>query len=450
MNRSILIVTPFFAPQSHAAVFRAYKLIKYLPQHGWKVHVITVDTNYNYNEDLGLLEALPPDVEVHRTRYVEPSIRGLRMALGGKDRTFKTVKATNGQQHNFKNNGHNTEQSLNLSRRLYNYIRATWFLSPDAYWTWEKPTVQKACEVIRQHQIPLVFTSADPFTSHRIGYQIKQATNISWVADFRDPHTHSYNMHSRNHRIYGKQRQAEQLAVTHADVVTTAAESIALILTETYGLKSNHPIRFIPTGLDENLLDSEMTIEPLAFPYLIFIGEFLPVYGELFFSIFAKVIENPEVRATGIKLLFIGRKDVNKPNLIPYIEKHNLHQFVEIMDHVPQQVLYKYVQDAKATLLVPGKRKYWWTLYAKLVDYIALHKPTIAIVPETSEARTHLQKSGLGIFLDDEQRGVDKLTQFLLTDELEQDLDEDYCNRFLATSQVKEYVTLFDELLKKE
>ena len=96
MNKSVLIVTPFFAPQTHAAVFRAYKLAKYLPRHGWKPYVLTTDTNYLYNEDPGLLDALPPEVEVTRARYVEPTLRGLRMAFGGKDRTFKTLKASMG------------------------------------------------------------------------------------------------------------------------------------------------------------------------------------------------------------------------------------------------------------------------------------------------------------------------------------------------------------------
>jgi len=92
VNRSVLIVTPYFAPQSHAAVFRAYKLAKYLPRYGWKVHVLTTDTNYLYNEDPQLLEDLPNGVEITRVRYVEPTVRGLRMALGGTDRTFAALK----------------------------------------------------------------------------------------------------------------------------------------------------------------------------------------------------------------------------------------------------------------------------------------------------------------------------------------------------------------------
>ena len=59
MNRSVLIVTPFFAPQNHAAVFRAYKLAKYLPQFGWKPVVLTVDTQYEFNEDPALLSNFP-------------------------------------------------------------------------------------------------------------------------------------------------------------------------------------------------------------------------------------------------------------------------------------------------------------------------------------------------------------------------------------------------------
>src|SRR5271170_4865002 len=89
MSRSVLIVTPFFAPQNHAAVFRAYKLAKYLPQFGWKPIVLTVDTQYEFNEDTALLTQLPEETEVVSARYIEPTLRAVRMALGGRDRKFK-------------------------------------------------------------------------------------------------------------------------------------------------------------------------------------------------------------------------------------------------------------------------------------------------------------------------------------------------------------------------
>ena len=92
MNKKILIITPFFAPESHAAVFRAHKLVKYLKKEGWEPIVLTVDTNYTYNEDPALLEELE-GIPIHRTKYFEPSLRGIYMWLTGKDRTYKTLKA---------------------------------------------------------------------------------------------------------------------------------------------------------------------------------------------------------------------------------------------------------------------------------------------------------------------------------------------------------------------
>ena len=69
MNRSVLIVTPFFAPQNHAAVFRAYKLAKYLPQFGWKPIVLTVDTQYEFNEDSHCCSTTRGSRNCHRTVY---------------------------------------------------------------------------------------------------------------------------------------------------------------------------------------------------------------------------------------------------------------------------------------------------------------------------------------------------------------------------------------------
>ena len=45
----IIIVAAHFAPESHAAMFRAFKLAKYLPAFGFRPIVVTTDTNYSPN-----------------------------------------------------------------------------------------------------------------------------------------------------------------------------------------------------------------------------------------------------------------------------------------------------------------------------------------------------------------------------------------------------------------
>jgi len=448
MNRSVLIVSPFFAPQSHVGVFRTYKLAKYLPQHGWKPYVVTTDTNYLYNEDMGLLDALPDEVEIHRARHIEPTLRGVRMALGGRDRTFNELKTSSGLEET----GHNHRADASVSDsspfgRLYRYLLDTWLQNPDAHWTWGRPAIRMAVDLIKRHQIPLVYTSAVPFTVHHVGYKL-QSEGVRWIADFRDPAAFCYLLRSSHTRVFARQQQLERTALDHADAVVVTGISTALIMTEMYGLEDNYPFHIIPTGLDESLLHVSRTSTPPPYPYLIFTGEYLVGYGEQFFKLFSQALDNPQVARTGIKALFIGRKDVNGPLLTPLIQKYGLEQHAEVLDHLPQEELYHYLQGAKAALLISGRYAAWWRLSAKLIDYIALRKPVVAIVPDPSEARIHLQRSGLGIFLDgDEANAVEQLTDVILGRGSKLDVDEHYCNRFSAREQLSAFVELFESVL---
>lgn len=447
MNRSILIVTPYFAPQSHAAVFRAYKLAKLLPRFGWKPYVLTVDTNYLYNEDWSLTGALAPEVEVTTARYIEPTLRGLRMALGGEDRTFLAMKMRDAVQFAPAEGEATGIRRKGLSKKLRDYVRERWQHAPDAYWTWYGPAVRTARALIRDHQIPLVFTSANPYTCHRIGATLQQE-GCRWIADLRDPHTYCHHMHSRYEAVFAQQRRLEETAVRRADALTVASSAIAMILSDTYGSEGARRARFIPTGLDEELLPPPGTERPRPFPYLLFSGEFLPDYGDGFLDVFAAALERPEVRALGMKLLVVGRLDVNGPRMMPLLRKAAIEDHVELIDHVPQEELYRLLHGAKAGVLLTARHFRWWCLYAKMVDYIAMRKPVVALVSDPSEARTRLNHAGLGVFLDgDRDRCASTLTDFLLGRAGRPDPVASECDRYLATAQVKSFVEIFEGLI---
>ena len=147
-NKSILIVTPFFAPQSHAAVFRTYKLAKQLPQWGWKPYVLTVDTNYIFNEDELLLEKLPAEVEIIKSKYIEPTLRGIRMAVGGKDRSFNALKSSGDFSEQ---NSAKAKPIKSITQSAYRYALENWSYNPDSYWTWFHTASRKGKEAIKKH-----------------------------------------------------------------------------------------------------------------------------------------------------------------------------------------------------------------------------------------------------------------------------------------------------------
>ncbi len=220
----------------------------------------------------------------------------------------------------------------------------------------------------------------------------------------------------------------------HANAVTVASASIGMILADQYGPDISRRVEFIPTGLDEELLPpAARGARPRPFPYLVYGGEYHLGYGSDFLEAFAEALKNPEVRARGPKLLVVGRLDVNAPRLKPLIHRLELQDAVELVDQVPQRELYRLLQGAEAGVVVSARHYQGWCLYAKLVDYLALRLPVVAVVPDPSEARSHLLRTGLGVFLDG---GIDAcsktLVHFLLGRGRKPEAIGAECDRFLA------------------
>lgn len=441
MNRSVLIVTPFFAPQNHSAMFRAYKLAKYLPEFGWKPIVLTVDTQYLYNEDASLIPELPQEVEVVRAPYVEPTLRGLRMALGGRDRTFNAMKQLGTP-------GAATAPRKPGARRAYEYVVANWLQIPDAYWPWAKKAIAIGAKIIRDRRIDVLYTTAPPYSSLVIGRAL-QKTGVKWVSDFRDPLAYTQRLSSSSATSYQRQRKIVKAALANADAVTIAASSFASIYHDMFGKLGVDPV-FIPTGMDGALISSEHST-PQPSPYLMFAGEYLPDYDTAFLETFAEALKSSQVKNTGIKLLVVGTLELNRTRLTPLLDRFNLREHVEFLDQRPQRDVYELLRDARAGILIPGTRAYWWTTFAKMTDCIGMRKPVVAIVPDPSEARTALTRSGLGIFLDGSAEcRVQILSDFLLGKHEMRTPNEDECDRYTARRQVQSFVGIFESLAKSK
>ena len=438
MNRSVLIVTPFFAPQNHAAVFRAYKLAKYLPQFGWKPFVVTVDRHYEFNEDPELLTKLPEEVQVVPVPYVEPSLRGIRMALGGKDRSFKSQRHTT-------SSGVFKAKRPSIAHRTYNHLIRNWIQIPDAYWTWANACTTVAKRLIREQSVDVVYTSCSPYSSLVVGREL-QNEGLKWVADFRDPLGYSQKLANYRPHIYSRQLAIVGNTLNHADAVTVLSSSYGSIFRDIFGSSHREPV-FIPTGIDESIVTCSSKGVSQNVPYLIFAGEYLPEYDTTFVETFATVLQDREIAKTGIKLLVVGTLALNRNRFMPIVERFGLSRNVEFQDQIPQNEVCKLISEALAGVLIPGTRSFWWANFAKMTDYIGMRKPVVAVVPDPSEARTALTRSRLGIFLDGpvEQR-VQILKAFLQGKLQLPAPDEDECDRYTARRQVQSFVEIFESL----
>jgi hypothetical protein len=442
-NKNILIITPFFAPETHAAVFRAHKLVKYLKREGWNPIVLTVDTNYVYNEDESLLKDLK-EVEIHRTKYIEPSLRGLYMWITGKDRTFKNLKIQ-GQLIDVSNNKETEvlkKTKISFTQNVYNYFLNNFLNVPDRFWTWEKGAIKKATLLIDEHDIKYVYTTSLPFTTLKIGASLKQKRDIKWIADYRDPIMYSLRNHSSIFKVYKKQKKIEINALEKADVITMLSSAYKLIYHDLYGGKFDHKMVFIPTGIDDDYIPNEVHVSENE---ILYVGEFLLDYGIVFFKYLEKYLESNPNQIKKIKIRFIGNITINKQVVLSLPISNTIKSIIIFEDHLPQKELYKKIIDAKAVLLIPGHNSHWWTNFAKMVDYIGLQKQVLAIVPNPSEARMELLGANLGMFLDSEEDAF-KVFSKIFDTPFVQEPNSEFCNKYLASSQVKGFIEIFESL----
>lgn len=448
MLKPILIITPFFAPQTHAAMFRVHKLVKYLPEYGYKPIVLTTDINYLYNNNKNLLDELPDCVEIVRTRHIEPSLRGLRMAFGGKDRTFSTLKKN--QASILTNNVSFKQKKPNflkkITSKIYSLISIFLYSTPDPYWTWALASRKTAENLIKKHNIKIMYTTANPYSHLILAEKLKDKLGLKWLADFRDPCGYGYKNSTKNYLGYKLQQLFLKKTFDKADKITGLAETYSSIFSDLYNL-SDSDYTYIPTGVDDVYLPK---IEEKNNNYknsIIFSGEVMPEQEIYIFQ----VCQEAHKINSEINIIFIGRSEINKPiieSLLINIIDWKIN--IKFIDHLPQNELYIILQSAKACILAPGPSRYWWTNFAKMVDYIALGIPVIADVPNLSEARKELTRAGLGFFLkrDSAEKDALRLHKWLETFNRTHPGTE-YRKRYLASTQVEIFAQEFDKLTGK-
>ena len=433
----VLIISAFFAPQTHAAMFRVHKLVKYLPKYGYKPIVVTTDINYNYNENLNLLKEFTSDVEIYKTQYIEPTFRGLKMFFGGEDTTFKTMKARGLIKIQSSSNiALNKEKLIN---KYINHLKKIIYNRPDAYWTWVYSASRLANKLIKEKKIKLFYTVANPNTILKIGLNIKNKNpDIKWVADFRDPIGYSYKFENLTQKeIFWIKNTFEK-----ADVIVGLSNSYGGIFKKLYDLKEEK-FQFIPTGVDEEYIPKEQLSKE---NYVVFAGEYQVGYDTYLFELLSE-LKQKKILKENFRIKIIGRKEINEPLIKSKLNnKNRVLEMIEFIDNISQKELYKIIKKSKAGILFVGEC-FWWNNFAKLVDYIGLNTKVITFASQNSEAYNELKKANLGVFLTgDINKDLDILKIFFEKKDIENATD--YYKKYLANSQVKLFVEIFNKLLK--
>ena len=181
------MISAAFPPTGGPGVQRSVKFAKYLPVFGWQPTVWAAEPLVGLPQDETLLRDIPADVEVHRrpsrqSRPVQPTWLARIASWASEGPTVKS-------DH------------------------------PDEMITWARGSLPRVRELIAQRGIHAIYSTFSPASNHWLALEIKKATGLPWVADFRDLWTDDYRYVAADAGQQVADRALEQEILDTADAV---------------------------------------------------------------------------------------------------------------------------------------------------------------------------------------------------------------------------------------
>jgi glycosyltransferase involved in cell wall biosynthesis len=356
----VLLVTMYFPPAGGGGVARPTKLAGHLSELGFETHVLAPDdSKWLYRDDE---LSIPPNVRVHRARYLGPRGRLPAEELHGLEGIDRALR-----------------QAGLFSRRL---------LVPDEFVSWGLTAIPAARRIVRDEEIDVLVTTSPPASVNLIGAAVKQVTGVYWVADLRD--SIAANPDRRVDRIAVRMKEQAQAAVARlvarwADAVVTVSDAISAEMRELGAER----VETIPNGCDFDDFEG-LEYHPGERFRITHTGTF---FGHRdprpFLRALAEVDGDVVARFVG------GLRSSDRE----FAEGLGLGDRVEEIEHVPRRSALELQRDSDALLLLlPDAGGRGRTVPSgKVYEYLAAERPILAAVPPDGVAAELVRRADAGV-----------------------------------------------------
>ena len=378
----VLIVSYLFPPRGGVGVQRVTKIVKYLPRYGFQPIVLTVKKpKGSVAEDPALLNEIPRDVAVVRTKSIEPY--HIYKALGGKkkqdDPSFRKEQVA-GVKRSF------------ISNLYYHYQRR--YLIPDTKIGWLKPAVRAGIKIVKKYAPRMILSTSPESTAHLVALKLHRKFKIPFIADFRDPWVSGFYSLDRPALAAAKERRMEFNVLNEADAVTVVMQSYV------DGFLSNHTniheqkFHIIPNGFDESDYENISAREFDKFT-IVHTGSIYHQRSPVpFFKAVSEFLKrNPDAKDE-INIILMGRVDKSYLSDAQTLGINNVIEIESFASH--EKSLMSQLGADVLLLLSEG------VMTAKVYEYLRAGKPIIGFAPD-GEMTKQISDWGVGRIFTHEQ-----------------------------------------------
>ena len=436
--KRVLIISYYWPPTGGSGVQRWVKFAKYLPSEGWQPVIYTPENPEQLAIDESLAAEIPAEVEVIKTRIVEPyEIYKKLLRRSGHSKEAVEVNPVNAQNKSF-------------LQKVAMWVRGNLF-RPDPRCMWIGPSVRFLKKYLKEHPVDLIVSTGPPQSMHLIGRRLALETGLPWIADFRDPWTKIFyfkhlSMTPSTERWHKKM---EKKVLDDASVVVAVSP---LVQQELQAMTSTR-VELITNGFDE----CDFAAEPCHKAEGGSDNEFCVTHTGLFaadgnptvlWEVLAEKCASDNAFRKALKIKLIGKTD---DSILTALNEAGLSECVKNIGYLPHSEAVE--QQRNASLLILPLRKepeYKAVLPGKLFEYLASRRPVLGIGQKDGAMAIILNETKTGVVLDWEDREaiachIDSCWEKHLAGKLVTDGAD--ISQFTRRSLTNRMAQLFDELI---
>lgn len=387
MLKRVLIITYYWPPSGGSGVQRWLKFAKYLPECGWEPVIFTPENPDFELKDPSLEKDIHPQTEVIKFPIWEPYNLFRKFK---KDSLKDTSKILESKKPSFID-------------KLGIWLRAN-VLVPDPRIFWKKPAVTFLHDLIRQGQFDAIITTGPPHSLHLIGLDLKRATGITWLADFRDPWSQWEFLDTLPMLDFIRKRhqKMEKQVLTKADAIVTISPTFQHDLQ----ILAQRPVHLLTNGYDEGDLPEgfHQTVPPQDHVEILYTGVIDAIRNPLPFMNALK--ETFGSSTAKVKLRFVGKVSEAVTQAIaedPWLSEH-----VSLEGYHAHQEVFKFYQQADLLLLIlTDTKNAQGNIPGKLFEYMSTGRKILALGDPKGDAANILSSANAGnVFAHQDLDGI--------------------------------------------
>ena len=381
----ILIVSYDFPPIGGVSVQRVLSLVKYLPDHGFDVQVLTARNAASPVFDYGLLQQIPPSVRVHRVFTPEISYR-LKTKLW--------AALSSGANAGSQDATESVKQRPGAWKSRLAAAAKTIF-SPDPHIVWTPFALRRARRIVQRDGIDVVLVTAPPFSAFLIGNTLKREfPRLKLVTDFRDEWVRYILKDFDFFQGGAAQKRAvviERETVEMSDLVLAVTGSSIAQLRQRYPEQRADKFADVPNGYDpavfENFRPRRHAGDKIVVTY---VGT---VYSVCSPRYYLDALDDlpPEIR-DDFELILVGRVVEEERK---YLDSRK--SWIRVLGFLPQAEAFRHMEETDYLLLTVVND---FCIAGKLFEYLRAGKPIMAITPPGGETGRTISETAGGWSVD--------------------------------------------------